>query len=165
MAEDKKYSLDEAHRHFAVEFNNAIFKILEEQPISQENKEKAIGSAYAALLHWREHDKYQIVNEQRGNYMLAKAYVFSGDQNMGLAYAHKTLKITEDNWEDVKDFDRAYAYEILARAYALNDEKEAFDACYAKARELGSEIEKKGDLDYWQMDFEDGPWFDFVKPK
>ena len=55
-----------------------------------------INYAKASLYHWRKSDKYEIVNEQRGQWLISHVYAILGKSDEALSYAKKLLEITEE---------------------------------------------------------------------
>lgn len=163
MSEEKKYTLDEAHRFFGVEFNNAIFGFAEKENLTDSEKEEMIQTAHAAVLHWQKFSKSTIANSQRGYYMLAKAYVKAEEKENALKYTNLCYDITTKNEDQLFDWDLAYAYEMKARVAAMHNDKETFEQFYKMAQEQEAKIKDPGDLKYFSMDFKGGNWFNFVK--
>lgn len=162
MIKEKKYTLDEAHRFFGVEYNNAIFGLADKESLSAVEKEEMIQTAHAAVLHWQKFSGSTIANSQRGYYMVAKAYVKAGEKENALKYANLCFEITNKNEEKLFDWDLAYAYEIKARTAAMNNNKETFNKFYTMAKEQEAKIKDPADLKYFAMDFKGGNWFNFV---
>ena len=50
---------------------------------------------------------------------------------------------------EIGDFDIAFAYEAMARAYNLAEDEEKYREFYEKANEAGNQIEDKGNRDYF----------------
>ena len=62
----------------------------------------------------------------------------------------------------MKDFDIAFAYEGLARAYAINGHMEETDKYYKMAKKAGSQIKNREDKNIFDNDLDHGPWFGFL---
>lgn len=162
MEKEKKFTIDEAHRFFGVEFNNAIFTLAEKKELSALEKEEIIQTSHAAVLHWQKFSKSSMVNSQRGYYMLAKAYVVAGEKENALKYAKLCFKITKEFSEELLDFDFGYAYEMMARTSAMNNNKEDFDNFYKKMKNQEAQIKDPKDLEYFLIDVNGGNWFGFL---
>jgi hypothetical protein len=81
-----------------------------------------------------------------------------GKGDLALEYAKKTLRLTEEHGFD--DFDLAYAYEAMARAYAALGNSDDCKLWHAKATEFGKLIKGEEDKKYFEGDLASGPWFD-----
>lgn len=162
MPEQKQYTQDQAHRFFAVEFNNTIFGLAEKESLTEEEKERIIQLGHAALLHWQKFSSSKIVNTQRGFYMIAKAYVVAGEKENALKYAKMCFKTTFENESEMADFDIGYAYEMMARTAAMNSNRTEFEKYYKLALAQKENISKEGDLKYYVLDLEGGNWFGII---
>ena len=160
--EEKQYSIDEAHRFFGVEFNNKIFQFAEKGCLSENEKEEIVALAHASFLHWLNFSGHQKVNTQRALYMLAKAYIVVEHKLKAKEYALKCYEFTQSFSTEMKDFDCAYADEIMARSAALNNDKINFEIHYKKVKESFVNIQNEGDLKWLKKDFESGNWFGMV---
>lgn len=155
---EKTYTLTQAHTYFGVEFNNAIFPLLEKENRTKEEDLRLLNLAHAAMLHWQNNPKHTIVNMQRAQYMLACAYTFTQHKDMALMYARLCFETTQNNLSEMQDFDVAYAHLALARALALNGDNRAKEV-KQKALELGNNLSNEGDKKYFLADIKIGPWF------
>jgi len=162
MKGENKYTVDDAQRFFGIEFNNTVFKLAEKETLSTLEKEEIIQTAHASVLHWQKFPKSTIANSQRGYYMVAKAYVVVGEKENALKYAKLCYEITQENSNELFDWDLAYSYEMMARTAAMNNDKASFDLFYKKTKEQELRIKDKGDLKYFSADFAGGNWFNFI---
>jgi tetratricopeptide (TPR) repeat protein len=141
-----------------IEMNIQTWNLLDKKERNEQDDFRMINFAKASLYHWRKSDKYELVNEQRGQWMLSRVYSCLGKVEEALSYAKETLKITEE--QDLQDFDLAYAYESMARAYAAFDNKDESIKWLEKAKEAGTLIQREEDKKYFISDLESAPWFD-----
>ncbi len=155
---DKLYSLDQAHGFFAVDLNQRIWKLLEKTDRTAAEDQEMLNCAYGSLYHWQQYSKGGKINVQRGLYMIAKAYLWQGKIDLGLEYAQRTHRHTQEDSEGHTDFDFFYAEEILARAYSLAGFKQKAEEHKAKAQELLHTVLDPEDLKICKSDFESGPW-------
>lgn len=133
-----------------IEMNNQTWSLLDKKDRSEQDDIRMINYAKASLYHWRKSDKYSIVNEQRGKWLISHVFAILWKSDEALSYAKQTLKITEDN--NLKDFDLAYAYEAMARAYSISDNKHESKEWYNKAKISGDLIEGEKDKEYFLLD-------------
>ena len=159
MSEEKKYSLDEAHRYFGVEFNNAVFALEQVTDMGEDEKLEIVAAAHASLLHWQKFSGHKPANTQRGLYMIAKAYVKVEDKLKALEFAQKCYDFCQEHKADMEDFDIAYSHEILARAGALNESKSLFQMHFDIVQKLIPSIAKEGDREWLEKDVKGGEWF------
>ena len=138
------------HHYMGIEMNNQTWSLLEKKDRSEQDDIQMINFAKASLYHWRKSDKYTIVNEQRGKWLISRVYAILGKSDEALSYAKETLKITEDN--NLKDFDLAYAYEAMARAYLIENKQNESKKWYKKAKVAGNLIVGEKDKEYFLID-------------
>lgn len=145
MAEQKKYTLEEANHYFAVAYNGRIWQLLEKKDSTEDENEEMINLAHASLLHWSKDPNCKKVNLQRGEYMISMAYIHAGRKEQALYYAKRCKRITEDHKEENDDFDLAYSYLLMAMALCLNGMKEEAAQYLNNSKELGANIERDED--------------------
>jgi hypothetical protein len=144
-----------AHKKFAVDCFNQIWPLLERKDRTSEDEELMIHLAHTSLFHWLHVGTP--VNEQRGEWMLARVYTVLCDKVRSLHHAKRCLALTERH--NLKDFDLAYGYEAMARACALNDLPVEFRNYISLAREAADQIAGKDDRDLFLNDLSSEPWF------
>ena len=159
MNEDKKYTLTEAHQHFAKKFNNRTWDLLDKSNRNPEEEEELLLTASASLYHWLQVGT--AVHAQRGHWMLSRVHIALGRKQDAVNEALKCQAITESNPEEMKDFDLAFAQEALARAYALKGDIDKAKQHHQQATSLGDQIQDPEDKKIFFGDLEGGDWFGF----
>ncbi len=144
-----------AHRKFAVDCFNKIWTLFEKQERTSDENDLMIHLAHASLYHWLQAGTP--LNEQRGEWMLARVYTVMQDGAKAMHHAKRCLALTEKN--DFKDFDLAYAFESMSRASALNNLPVECRKYLELARKAGEEISEKDDRDLFLNDLSAAPWF------
>ncbi len=155
MSEPTIINEEAAHRIFAAGCFNKIWTLLEKQERTPDDNEMMIHLAHTSLYHWLQVGKP--INEQRGEWMLARVYTVLEDRSKAFHHAKRCLALTEKY--DFKDFDLAFAYEAMSRASALIGNKQDFRRYLEMAQNAGEEIKEKGDYDVFINDLNSGPWF------
>lgn len=158
MSEDKKYSIDEANAYFAINFNNNIWKLLDKKDRTDEDNNEMINLAHASLLHWKNRSDCQSCNLQRGEYMIALAYIHSGRQEPALYHAIRCLNITSEKIDEMKDFDIAYASLIMSGALSLFNNIDGANAYLQDAKKFGENIRDEEDKKIFMGDLSSVPW-------
>ena len=138
------------HHYMGIEMNNQTWGLLDKENRSEQDNIRMINFAKASLYHWRQSDKYEVVNEQRGQWLISRVYAILGQSDEALSYAKEVLKITEDN--NLKDFDLAYALESMARAYSVSRKQNESDEWYKKAKTAGDLIANEKDKKIFFLD-------------
>lgn len=118
MSEEEKMTLDEFHKKMAVQTNNAIWPILDKENPSVDELEEALHMAHTSMFHWSKIGKP--INKARAEYMISRVCSAMGRGKPALFHAKKCLEITDET--GVGDWDLAFAYEAIARAYATDSD-------------------------------------------
>lgn len=133
-----QFDLAQAHRWFAIEFNNAAWEIVESQQSAACDVEHLIHLAHASVHHWLQVGKR--INEQRGLSLLTAVYIFAPNPHAATRYAEACLQISEENPEGQNSFDRAMAVGGLAAARRLagraQEAKELYERLESARRTL-----------------------------
>jgi hypothetical protein len=153
--EQQKYSINEAHHYFAVSLNNLVWDLLAKKQRTRDENEKMVNAAHASFYHWSVIG--QPVNAARGYWLISHAYAVLKQSGQALYFADRCMEITQK--EGLIDFDLAYAYEGLARAYAAGGDAEHAQENAKKAQDAGEKIKSQEDRDLFFNDFKAGPWY------
>lgn len=127
---DGKMTLDEFHKKIAIETNNGIWPTLDKDNPPMEELETALHKAHTSLYHWSKIGKP--INVARAQYMIARVTSAMKWGQPSLHHAKRCLEITEAT--GIGDFDLAFAYEVMTRAYAVSKDRKNFDKYMALAK-------------------------------
>jgi hypothetical protein len=156
MSEEKILGEAEAHRHFAIKFNGETWDLLEKADRTREDDDLLVLSAFASLRHWLEAGTG--VHHQRGEWLIARVYSVLGQSEGALYHARRCLELTEQHAGEMADFDRAYAYEAVARANAIAGDWEQARSYLAQAEEAGAAIADEQSKAIFDADLQGGDW-------
>lgn len=156
MADEKKLTLDEAHGAFAMEYNGKVWELLEKEDRTSEDDMRMLHLAHASCTHWLSAGTE--VHHQRGEWMISRVNAVLGYSEAALRHAKKCLELAEDNPEKMEDFDRAFAFEAVARAYAIGNDRDMALKFIKKAETAGKAIKGKEDREIFEGDFNGGNW-------
>lgn len=106
-----------AQRWFAVELNNRLWAALEEPRWSAEEAEQHIHAAHASCYHWMQAGS--VANHARAEVLVANVYAAAGYGESALRHALRCQELIDENRFAFEDWDFAFAFDALARAYAL----------------------------------------------
>jgi len=160
MNSDTKYTLVESHLIFAKQTNGETWKLLEKDNLSGDEKDLLLYTAFSSSYHWA--SVGDIVNKQRGEWLISRAYNKLAMSESSLFHALRCFEITQDEHAEFKDFDYAYANEALSKSYALTGETDKAQSYYVKAVELGNSISSEKDRKIFMVDLKSGDWNGFV---
>lgn len=157
MSEVKTYTLDEAHKHFAISTNGLVWQLLEKKEHNKSEEELMIHAAHTSCYHWLQVGTG--LHHQRAEWLLSHVYAELVIDAATIKHAKRCQELTEEYIELMQDFDFAYANEALARAYALNGSVDEAMMYIRKAEVSGQAIANKEDRDIFFADFNSGNWY------
>jgi hypothetical protein len=156
MSEEKVYTEAEAHRHFAIRFNGMTWDLLDRADRTKEEDERMLYSAFASCRHWLEAGTG--VHHQRGEWMIARVYSVLGLGEAAVRHANRCLELTEEHAGEMEDFDKAFAYEAVARANAIAGNRGEALKYIELAEKAGEAIADEQDKEIFLGDFNGGDW-------
>ena len=145
------------HRKLGATLNGEVWTLLEKQDRTPAEDRRMIHAAHASHYHWLHAGDE--VNEQRGEWLIARAYQALGYEEAALRHAERCMELTEQHRDRMEDFDLAFACEGLARANALAGNLEKARELKAKASELGQRIAADEDREVFEGDLAGGEWY------
>ena len=160
MNSEKKYSPDEAHLLFAKQANGETWKLLQKDHLSPDEKDVMLYAAFASAYHWQRAGT--LIHKQRGEWLISRTYAKLGMGQSALFHAEKCLHLSEISGTTFKDFDYAYAFEAMARSYALIKDFKNAAKYYKKAKLAGEVIKNKQDRQLFMTDMNGGNWNGFL---
>jgi hypothetical protein len=156
MTEETTYTVSQAHYQFAVDFNTQTWQLLEKQDRTRMDEVHMLDFAHASLAHWRAVGT--AVRHQRGEWLVSRVHAALGEGVPALKHAQLCFQLLENNKDEMQDFDFAFAYEAIARAYAVNGEKNESLKFIGMAQKAGEVIKEKEDRDIFFAEFNGGEW-------
>ena len=142
------------HRKMAAQLFNHTWDLIDKgDKRTPEENDEMIHSAHASRYHWIvviNSGKYPdtgSVNHARGDWQISRVYALLNIPHEAEFYAEKSLKMCLAN--KIGDFDLAFGYEAMARAFSLQPEKkQELEKHLALAKEAAEKIQKKDDKEY-----------------
>ena len=155
---DEKLTELEWHRKMAAQLFNKTWDLIDkgENRTSIENDDM-VHSAHASRYHWGivvnsgKYPKTGPKNLERGDWQISRVYALLKRQEPSLYYAKRCLEVCNEN--KIGDFDIAFAYESMARAYAISGDSET-KKYIEKAKKAGNAIKEDGDKKYFFSELE-----------
>jgi hypothetical protein len=157
MGEEKTYTLDEAHLHFAKTLNGKVWDLLQKPERSPSENELMIYAAHASCYHWLSEGTG--LHHQRAEWLIAHVYTELGLVDPARRHAFRCIDLTNEYAALMQDFDIAYAYEGAARACALAGETEEARHYLRLTEEAGRAIRDGEDREIFLGDLNSGSWY------
>ncbi len=155
MSTDNK-NLKPAQEKLARQYFNQTWNLLEKPDRSPEEEIAMIHAAHTSCYLWMQVGT--AVNHQRGEWQVSRVYAVIGDASQALRHAGYCLELTENNLDEMADFDIAFAYEAIARANALADHSDTARKYIGLAQQAGDKIKDADDRKVFIDDFNGGEW-------
>jgi hypothetical protein len=135
----------ELEKKFAIDLFNLTWNLLDKKGRSQEEDDKMIHAAHASRFHWGEIGTP--LEFERGEWQISRVYSVLKRSEPALYHAQRCLEICKKN--NIGDFDIAFAYEALARAYAAAGLEAQCKENIGLAEKAGQQIKKEDDRNYF----------------
>jgi hypothetical protein len=136
-------------RKLATNLFNRVWTLMEKPDRTRDDDDEMLHAAHASRYHWGAVGEAQ--HRARGEWQISRVYTVLGRGEPAIAHARRCLDICRQH--GIGDWDIAYAYEALARAY-----KTAHQATEARkykklARAAGDMITEVEDREHFDEDF------------
>lgn len=135
----------DVHRSLGISLFNKVWDLIDKKDRSPEETEVMINAAHASLYHWLQVG--EPINFARGEWQVSRVYSLCARSEPALHHAENSLRICREN--SIGDFDLAFAYEAVARAYSVSQQSEKTHEFLALANEAAKEIKKEDDRKYF----------------
>ena len=145
MPEKKDYLDPGAQRQLAADLFNQTWALLDKPDRTAGEDDLMIHAAHASAYHWRQVG--EPLNFARSDWQLSRVYAVLNRPEAAIYHARHCLDICEA--EGIGDFDLAFAYEALARAYAVDGQTVEAQLNLKLARDAGQRIEEEDDRQYF----------------
>ncbi|MGD6775863.1 hypothetical protein [Sutcliffiella horikoshii] len=129
------------HRKTAINLFNEVWDLMEKTDRTSEEDFQMIHKAHASRFHWGEIG--EPVNFSRGEWQISRVYAVLQRPEPCLVHAKRNLEIVLEH--GINDFDLAFAYEALARAYSISGDAAAKEKYMNLAKEASKLINKVAD--------------------
>jgi hypothetical protein len=126
-----------------VDFSNQTWEFLERKNRTRLEDIRMVDFAYGSLAHWR--SVGGTVRQQRGEWLVSRVHAVLGEGGPALKRAQFCYQLLEDNKSEMDDVDTAFAYEAVARAYAVSGDKKESLKFLEMAKKAGEEIKNDKD--------------------
>ena len=156
MSEEKTYTVAQAQYYFAVDFNRKTWDLLEKKDRTRFEDVRMLDYAHASLAHWR--TVGTAVRQQRGEWLVSRVHAVLGDGVQALKHAQLCHELLESNKDEMETFDFAFAYEAIARAYAVNGDRAEAMKFLERAQKAGEAIQEQEDRDAFFAELNGGEW-------
>ena len=140
-----KNDLDQkaAHKYFSANCFNKAWALIDKPDRTPEEDEEMIRLSLASHYHWTQRDDYSPTSASVGHWQTSRIYAILGLTENARRYGQLCLEASRA--EDVPPFYLGYAYEALARAEAVGDDREKSEQFINEAKAAAENIGKPED--------------------
>lgn len=140
-------------KQIAIATFNATWDYLDKDLRTAEENDLMVHAAHTSRYMWGQVGGP--TEFERGDWQLSRVYASLGKGDEALHYAKHCLNVCMDN--EIGDFDLAFAYEAMARAYSLKENWVAVDRYTELAKSAAEDISKKDEKDYFLGELDSVP--------
>ncbi len=139
-----KAKMEKIHKYFAVNLFNGTWEYIDKTDRTPEQDLEMIHMAHASLYHWMQiGGPTQIYT---GEWQVSRVYAIAKMGESALKHGLRSLQICVDN--DMTGFNKAFAYEAVARAYSVLGDNTKKDEYIALGKKEAESIDKAEDKEY-----------------
>jgi hypothetical protein len=152
MADSPNFDIQQSHRYFSAHCFNQAWKHMEKDGSSRSTEENMsmLHTAIASLWHWMQRDDVTAENLSVGHWQVSRVYCLLKQPHNARAYGLQALKYAQE----LPAFYKGYAYEALARAEMIVNNRVIMKTHLEKAREMLEQIEDEEDKQLLVKDLE-----------
>lgn len=136
--------MSEHHKEEAVKCFNATWDLIDKPDRTHEDDLNMIHMAHASRYHWGQIGT--ALEFTRGEWQISRVYALLGMGESALFHAKEALRLCLDN--RIGDFDLAFGYEAMARAYSVLGNQDAKAIFIEKAREATKAVADEANRKY-----------------
>lgn len=149
MADSPNFDIQQAHRFFSTEcFNKTWDNIEKDGSRSLEENMEMLHTAIASLWHWTQREDVSAANLSIGYWQVSRVYCLIRQPHNARRYGLLALQYAKE----LSPFLRGYAYETLARAEMLANNRVGMKVYLEKAQEMLAQIEDEEDRELLAKD-------------
>jgi hypothetical protein len=136
-------------RQLSADLFNRTWELMEKPGRTHDEDDEMIHAAHASRYHWG--NVGQAEHRARGEWQISRVYTVLGRGEPAIAHARRCLEICQEH--GIGDWDLAYAYEALARAYMTAGNDEEVQRFKTLARTAGDAISESEDREHFDEDY------------
>ena len=142
MADTPNFDIQQAHKYFSADcFNKTWDNMDKDGGRSTEENMEMLHTAIASLWHWTQREDVTPRNLSIGYWQVSRVYCLIKQPNNARRYGLLALEYAKN----LSPFLKGYAYETLARAEMIANNRVIMKVYLEKAREILAQINNEGD--------------------
>ena len=113
---------EDDHKKLGIEYFNATWDLIDKSDRTEAEAFEMIHAAHASAYHWLKAGGGAL-NQARSQWQISRVYAILGMGESALKHGQHSLELCQNN--GIGDFDLAFGYEAVARAYAVLGNEQA----------------------------------------
>ena len=151
MADSPKFDIHEAHKYFSTDcFNKTWDYIDKDGERSIEENMSMLHTAIASLWHWSQRADVTPENLSVGHWQVSRVYNLIKQPHNARMYGLLAL----EHAQELSPFYKGYAYETLARAEMITNNRVIMNIHLTRAHEMLAQIEDETEKELLRKDLE-----------
>ncbi|MDT4936773.1 MAG: MerR family transcriptional regulator, thiopeptide resistance regulator [Pseudonocardiales bacterium] len=150
---DDTPTVTDDERALATSLFNGVWELMEREDRTQDDDDRMLHMAHASRYHWG--DVGTPANLARGEWLCSRVYAVLQRAEPSSYHAQRVLDICDRN--SIGNWDRAFAFEALARAAAVGGETDAARAFIEQALAAAEDIDEGEERQLLLADLESIP--------
>ena len=140
----KNLTTEQWHKQEAINNFNETWDLIDKENRTHEDNFNMIHKAHASRYHWGQvGTPLELI---RGEWLVSRIYSLLNISECALLHGKESLRLCEEN--SIGDFELAFAYETIARAYNIINDTDNVTPYIKKAKSAALQIEKEEDREY-----------------
>ena len=141
MPDKPDFDLAVVHRYFSATCFNKTWEFIDNPHRTSDEELAMLQTAMTSLWHWSQREDATPQNLSVGNWQISRVYCLLGQADNARRYAEVSLKLADG----CEPFYAAFAYEALARAEMVAENKAKMQEYLEKAFALAEKVEDEED--------------------
>jgi DNA-binding transcriptional MerR regulator len=142
-------------RLLAAQLFNETWRLMEKEERTRQDDDRMIHTAHASRYHWGQVRDATPAHLARGEWQVSRVYTVLERAEPALHHARRVLDLCQEN--GIGDWDLGFAYEALARAYAVAGDADQAREYTDRALAAAEDITEAGDRELLLADLETIP--------
>ncbi len=138
MADNPKFDLQAAHKHFAKDCFNRAWVLIDKPRRSKGEEEQMLQLALSSLWHWTQRADCTPTNLSIGYWQVSRVFALLKQADNARRYAELSLDAARS--EGVASFYLGYAYEALARAGMVAEDEAEMEKYLIQAHQIAATL-------------------------
>ncbi len=138
MAEEAQFDVAAAHQYFSAICFNRAWEYLDKTDRSAEDDQRMIETTIASIWHWTQRSDCSDTNLSIGYWQASRVYATVGLGAEAYRYGERCLEASQA--KGVPPFYLGYAYEALARAALVMEDRQTMGEHLSEARRVAETV-------------------------